>query len=218
LQHNRGKSGRDCSWTSRDQRELDEDLDRIQPGGHHALHKLSRLLNRKTLSENVLPPQTKTLIINHGRVRGMKKACAPGGAIPNTSRLRNWRGRSITLSTTSRSARSTGSRSSRPTKPQCRRRRRTATDQASRCGTLRPWVYSWQLAVAGALPKGNPDAQAAITQSAHITQRTSLRGRHSLALIAMPQLSAGHSPAPSRQKVSAPVCANQYPAGKRARP
>jgi hypothetical protein len=48
--------------TSQDQREL-MSLDRIQPGGHHALHKLSRLLNRKALTENVLPPRTKTLII-----------------------------------------------------------------------------------------------------------------------------------------------------------
>ena len=38
-------------------RELDEHLDRIQSGGHRAL------LNRKTLSDNVLPLQTKTLII-----------------------------------------------------------------------------------------------------------------------------------------------------------
>ena len=35
-------------------------------------------------------------------------------------------------------------------------------------------------------------------------------------LIAMPRLSAG-PPTPSRQEVPAPVCATQYPAGKRAR-
>src|SRR5215472_17499445 len=93
---------------------------------------------------------------------------------------------------------------------------RTATHQAARCGILRPRVYSWQLLVR--CRRVILDAQAAITQSANIIQRTSLRGRHLLALIAMPQLSAGHSPAPSRREVLAPVCANRYPAGKRARP